>query len=138
MEAINLNELELTEFVGVSDPKQHCRATFPLLGSNGSKKLATVYFELAPGDNLGKHTDSAEELLIVLEGNVEITVGDKSNIAGPGQIILVPEMETHDIQNRGEGIARILGVFGGVNQIVATFDQPWIPTYSNVVDTAML
>ena len=138
METINLNKLELTEFVGVSNSKEHCRATFALLGSNGSKKLAAVYFELEPGDHLGRHTDSAEELLFVVEGNVLITVGNKSVAAGRGQMVLVPEMEPHDIQNQGEEKAKILGVFGGVNQIVATFEESWIPTYSNVVDTSVL
>lgn len=138
MQTIKLNQLELNEFVGVSDPKQHCRATFPLLGSNGSRKLAAVYVELEQGNSLGNHTDSAEELLIVLEGKVQIRVGDKSTSAEAGQIVLVPEMETHDIRNTGIGKARVLGVFGGANQIVATFENAWMPTYSNIVDTAKL
>jgi len=48
MTTVNLNELELNEFRGKQDKNQHC--------------LATVYFELQPGDHLGRHTDSAEEL----------------------------------------------------------------------------
>lgn len=66
--AVNLQELETTEFIGKEFPKQHCRATFPLVGAHGTQQLATVYFEIAPGDNLGRHTDSAEELLVILEG----------------------------------------------------------------------
>lgn len=65
MVAVNLNEIDLNEFIGESDKNQHCRATFPLIGAHGSRQLASVYFELEPGDHLGRHTDSAEELLIV-------------------------------------------------------------------------
>jgi quercetin dioxygenase-like cupin family protein len=136
MTTVDLNALELTEFTGIDDPKQHCRATFPLLGAHGTKHSATVYFELEPGRNLGRHTDSAEELLLILEGSVEVTVGEEKTLAAQGQIVLVPVMEPHDLRNIGQGKARVLGFFGGANHIVATFDQTWLPTHSNTVDTA--
>ena len=136
MTTVNLNELELTEFVGSKNPKQHCRATFPMLGAHGTKKSATVLIELAPGDHLGRHTDSAEELLLILEGNVEVSVGDETGPAGKGTIALVPEMVPHDIKNTGNTTARIIGFFGGANNIVATFDEAWLQMESNTVDTA--
>lgn len=138
MKSINLNQLDLNEFVGVTDPKQRCKATFPLFGSNGASKLAAVYVELEQGDFLGNHVDSAEELLIVLEGKVQISVGKDLTLAEAGHIVVVPEMMTHNIMNTGSSKARVLGVFGGVNQIVATFEQAWKPTFSNVVDTTKL
>jgi quercetin dioxygenase-like cupin family protein len=136
MTTVNLNELELNEFVARKDSNQHCKATFPMLGSHGTQKSATVYIELAPGDKLGRHTDSAEELLLILEGNVEVTVGEEKRPASAGTLALVPEMVPHDIRNTGSSQARIIGFFGGANQIVATFDQVWLPTESNVVDTS--
>lgn len=138
MTTVNLNRLELNEFTGKEDPRQHCKASFPLVGAHGSRKLATVYFEIAPGDRLGRHTDSAEELLVVLEGQLEATVNGEKAVLGPGEIALVPELEPHDLRNTGDGTARVLGVFGGSNNIVATFDQQWLPARSNVVDTALL
>lgn len=138
MTSVNLKELELNEFVGVTDSRQHCKASFPLVGYHGSRKLATVYFELAPGDNLGSHTDSAEELLIVLEGQAEAKVGGESIMADGGSIVLVPKMVPHDIRNTGSNTVKVLGVFGGDNNIVATFEQAMLPTRSNIVDTAAL
>ncbi len=138
MTTVNVNEIELNEFIGKTDPKQHCKATFPLIGAHGSKQLATVYFELAPGDNLGRHTDSAEELLIVLDGKVRVEVGEEQQEAGQGALVLVPEMVPHDIKNIGTTRVRVLGVFGGANNITATFDQAMLPTESNVVNTALL
>lgn len=138
MTTVNVNEIELNEFIGMNDPRQHCKATFPLIGAHGSKQLATVYFELAPGDNLGGHTDSAEELLIVLDGEVRAEVGGEQQEATRGALVLVPEMVPHDIRNIGTKTARVLGVFGGANNITATFDQAMLPTESNVVNTALL
>ena len=138
MIAVNLNQLELNEFVGINDKSQHCRATFPLIGAHGSKNLATVYFELAPGDQLGRHTDSAEELLFVIEGDVEVEVGGEfRNVSAPA-IALVPTMVPHNIHNTGKSIAKVMGFFGGANNIVATFEQPMSPTNTNVVDTSQM
>ena len=136
MTTVNLNELELTEFTGSKNPKQHCRATFPMLGAHGTKNSATVLIELAPGDHLGRHTDSAEELLLILEGHVEVSVGEETGPASKGTIALVPEMVPHDIKNTGETTAKILGFFGGANNIVATFDEAWLQMASNSVHTA--
>lgn len=138
MTTVNLNELELNEFVGQINPKQHCKATFPLLAAHGSRKLATVYFELEPGDHLGRHTDSAEELLLVLEGEIQAFVGEESGVVSTGSLVLIPEMVAHDLHNIGTGRAKVLGVFGGANNIVATFDEAMNPTESNIVDTARL
>ena len=138
MTTVDLNTIELTEFIGKVNQKQHCKATFPLFAAHGANDLATVFFELAPGDNLGMHTDSAEELLIVLEGDVMAKVGDEVSKASKGSLVLVPRMQPHDVVNYGNKTARVLGVFGGANNIVATFENEWLPTHSNVVDTAQL
>lgn len=133
-----LDSLELNEFIGKNDKKQHCNATFPLFGAHGTSDLATVYFEIAPGDNLGMHTDSAEELLVILEGEIEVTIGNKTAKITKGSLALVPKMVPHDVVNTGSATAKILGVFGGANNIVATFEKEWLPTHSHVVDTALL
>jgi len=133
----DLHQLQLIDFTVPGKPEQRCRATFPLLGSHGTRDLATVYFELEPARELGTHTDSAEELLIILQGEVEVTVGHETGLLGAGQIAVVPKMARHNLRNVGDDTARILGVFGGANHIVATFDESWMPTGSNRVDTAM-
>src|SRR5690606_21873928 len=138
MKTVNLNQLELNEFVGKHNLRQHCKATFPLVGAHGSRDLATVYFEIAPGDNLGAHTDSAEELLVILEGEAEIVVDREARQVTEGAIALVPKMVPHDVVNTGSTTLKVLGVFGGANNIIATFEQEWLPTHSNVVDTAQL
>lgn len=138
MLTVNLNKLELTEFTGKTNSRQHCRASFPLLAVMGSKKSAAVYFELQPGDHLGRHTDSAEESLLILAGEVEVSVGEEKGKLAKGEIAVVPMMVPHDLRNIGKETAKVLGFFGGANNIVATFDEVWLPTNSNVVDTAQM
>ncbi len=136
MTTVNLNALELAEFTGKFDPQQHCRSTFPMLGAHGTQHSATVYFELEPGKKLGRHTDSAEELLLILEGTVEALVGAEKGVLSKGEMALVPVMVPHDLRNIGTTKAKVLGFFGGANHIVATFDQTWLPLDSNSVNTA--
>ncbi|HER00197.1 MAG TPA: cupin domain-containing protein [candidate division Zixibacteria bacterium] len=131
----DLSKLELSEFTGKNRPTQHCRATFPILEAVGSEDTAMVYFELDEGKNLGQHTDSAEEILLILEGKVEVKIGDERRIVNAGSIALVPTMVPHDLKNVGQGKVRVAGIFGR-NNITATFDIPWAELNSNVVSTA--
>lgn len=138
MLTVDLNKLDLTEFVAKNNPGQRCKATFPMVGANGTQKSATVYVELDPGEELGTHTDSAEEILVILEGKVNATVGNESGQASKGSLVLVPKMIPHNFRNIGKDKAKVLGFFGGANNIVATFDNVWSPTESNMVDTAAM
>ena len=138
MISANLNNPELMEMTAADDPDQHCRVTFPLLGAHGTEDTATVYFELDPGRRVGRHTDSAEEVLVILQGQVRASVGDETVEAGAGSLLLVPAMAPHDVTNIGDETAKVLGVFGGANHIVATFDHGWGPEQMEVVETRAL
>ena len=134
----DLNNIELTEFTAKSKPGQKGRATFPLFAAHGTKDSATVYFELAPGDELGRHTDSAEETLLVIEGELEGMVGEETGKLSKGQLVVVPKMVPHNFRNTGQNTARVLGFFGGANNVVATFDEVWMPIDTNVIDTSKM
>lgn len=134
----NIEHLDLTEFTTDQDTKQRCRATFPMLGAHGTQECATVYFELDPGEHLGRHTDSAEELLLVLEGEVEAEVDGQRGILLKGDLAHVPKMAPHDVRNIGRGTARVLGFFGGAKHIQATFERQWNGMPGHTVDTSAM
>ena len=131
----NLNTLDLMEMAAEDNPGQHCRVAFPLLGAHGTEETATVYFELAPGKSVGRHTDSAEEVLVILQGDVRASINDETVEAGAGSLLVVPTMAPHDVTNIGDEVVKVLGVFGGANHIVATFDHGWGPERMDVVGT---
>lgn len=116
-----------------SDPTVRVRADFPLSAAKGSDNTAIVYFELDPGKALGRHTDSAEEVLLVLQGTVEATVGDETAKLTEGDFVLVPEMVPHGVRNVGTEIARVVGVFSK-GLIVATFDEAYEPIGQRVFE----
>ena len=132
MRIVNLNEMELMEGWFNGDPTVHFRANFALCGGNGAAGLASVYIVLEPGQALGEHTDSPEELLLVLEGEVEVAVGEERARAGAGEMAVVPPLAPHGIRNVGTTTARIVGVFPSPT-VVATFVEPIQPIDQDVM-----
>ena len=100
------------------------RVSFPLHSATGTASTATVLFELDPGAELYTHQDSAEELLIVVQGSAEARVGDEIGRLEAHQVALVPPMAPHGLRNVGEDVLRVLGTFSA-STVVSTFEQPF-------------
>jgi quercetin dioxygenase-like cupin family protein len=102
------------------------RVSFPLHSATGTASTATVLFELDPGAELPVHTDSAEELLIVVQGTGEARVGDEVGRITKHDVALVPPMAPHGLRNIGDDVLRILGTFSS-STVVSTFERPLEP-----------
>lgn len=126
MYVVHLYDLELPKVGYEDDPKAQVNGTFPFSVATGNKSTAAVYFEVEPGNMLPTHTDSSEELLLVLEGEAEVTVGAEQARASGGDVALVPSMVPHSLRNVGYGMVRVIGFFGG-NTSMATFEKPLVP-----------
>lgn len=126
MYAVDLTTLETMEFESALDPTRRVRVAFPISSATGTAASACVYFEVDPGCHVGVHTDTAEELLVVLEGAAEGLVGDETARVEAGQVVVVPAMVRHDVINVGEGPLRVLGTFAGSTNI-GTFEEPLSP-----------
>ncbi len=100
------------------------RVSFPIHSATGSASTATVLFELAPGAELAMHQDSAEELLIIVQGTAEARVGDEVGRLETHQVGLVPPMVPHGLRNIGDDMLRVLGTFSA-STVVSTFEQPF-------------
>ena len=126
MQHLDLASLPLKDVESALDPSRRLRVGFPHHSQVGNASTATVYFELEPGMHAGMHRDSSEELLLILEGEGEATVGDETAVAEAGAMLTVPAMEPHDIRNVGAGVLRVLGFFSAPT-LIATFDEPVAP-----------
>ena len=116
MLSVDLSEVELFEERSELDPRHSLRYAFPLSSAEGTASTAAVYFELGRGKRLSRHTDSAEETLIVLEGIVEATVGKESCTVGSGGMVVIPALAPHAVANAGDGLARVVGVFSSLDR----------------------
>jgi quercetin dioxygenase-like cupin family protein len=126
MQAIDLTTVETMPIQSALDPTRRLRVAFPISSATGTAASACVYFVLEPGAHVGVHTDSAEEFLVVLEGEGEGLVGEETAPVRAGQVVVVPAMVRHDITNTGDGVMRVLGTFAG-STVVATFEEPVAP-----------
>src|ERR687895_2966522 len=111
MIAERIDELELMEVWYEDDPTMRLKVNFPFFLGTGTKSTSVVYFEIEPGHRLGTHTDSAEEILLILEGEAEVNLGDEEGRLSAGEMALVPAMMPHSLRNVGEETVRVAGFF---------------------------
>ena len=102
------------------------RVSFPLHSATGTASTATVLFELDPGAELPVHTDSAEELLVIVQGTAEASVGDEVGRISKHEVALVPPMAPHGLRNIGDDVLRVFGTFSS-STVVSTFERPFEP-----------
>jgi quercetin dioxygenase-like cupin family protein len=134
MIAVRLRELELQEEWSEHDESQRLRSAFPLWRGAGAQQTAVVYFELDPGGAVATHTDSAEEVVLVLAGTVEVTLGGERGQLSAGELALVPAMVPHSVLNVGSSVARAVGFFGS-GRVVSTFEHALLPSGLREFDT---
>ena len=84
---------------------------FPINNSVGTESTAVVYFEIEPGDYLPTHTDSAEEILYIVQGTARATVGDEEGIVRAGDLAVIPALVPHGVANVGEDTLKVVGFF---------------------------
>jgi len=124
--ASNIDSLELIEIWNDVDSAMRARFQFPLHGGVGTDSTAVVYFEVEPGEYLGTHTDSAEEVLFVLDGEGIAVVGDEDEEIGPGSLAVVPALAPHGVRATGDRTLRVVGFFSGA-ELEHVFDEPIQP-----------
>jgi quercetin dioxygenase-like cupin family protein len=107
-------------------------AAWPVHRGTGSASTAVVLISLEPGMHLATHTDSAEEVLVVLDGDVEAVVGAERGRLRAGGVAVVPALVPHGLVNLGPGTARVAGVFSS-NTIVSEFDDAFDQTGGRIV-----
>jgi quercetin dioxygenase-like cupin family protein len=136
MHAVQIDDLELFEAWSETDPSRRMRVDFPISNQTGALSTAVVYFEVEPGQHVGMHTDSAEEIVYIVSGTAEGIVGGERGELGPGSLALVPAMVPHDVVNTGDETVRVIGFFSS-STVVSVFDDPLVPVGRSVVGTPL-
>ena len=90
MHAADISRRELITVWYEGDPAMRVAVAAPYLAQTGNASTAVVYFEIEPGHYLGTHTDSAEEILLLLSGRVEASLSDERGPLAAGQAAPIP------------------------------------------------
>ena len=130
--------LDLMEGWHASDPERaRLRFTFPINRLSGARASSVVYFEVPPGQRLPRHTDSAEEILYIVEGTAEVELGDERGTVRAGDLAVIPELVPHGLVNVGDDTVRVVGWFAS-EAITSAFEEPMEPFGAAVLEQAPL
>jgi quercetin dioxygenase-like cupin family protein len=82
--------------------------------------------EIPAGCRLPRHTDSAEEVIVVLSGSAEVEVGGETARVQSGELALVPCDVPHEIRNAGDAPLRFAALYAGTD-VVTRYEAPVQP-----------
>lgn len=136
MVAAHLTDRDLMEVYSETDPERRIRFDFPISSHVGTASTSVVYFELEPGEHTGTHSDSAEEVVLILAGTAEAIVGDERGVLETGGLGVVPALVPHDVRNVGDETLKVVGFFSS-NTVVSVFDDPMLPAGKRVVGSPL-
>jgi quercetin dioxygenase-like cupin family protein len=125
--AFQTRDVELGDFWHDEQPNARGRGGFPWVGVPETDSFGVVYFEIDPGNSLGLHTDSPDEVVVILSGRAIATIGDERAELGAGGVAFIPSMVPHGFDSIGNEPLRVVGIFPDSN-VVSTFEyamQPW-------------
>src|SRR5262245_62128804 len=96
----------------------------PLPGWKGrflnSDNMTFGYYTVAAGASIHEHSHPNEEVWHVIEGELEVTIGGESQIAGPGCVAVVPPNTAHSVRALSDGRTIVVDYplrhfIGGIN-----------------------
>src|SRR5436853_5210912 len=126
-------KLDLLETSMEGDKEHRVGVDFPVSAATGTAGTAVVYFEIDPGYKLATHTDSAEEILYIVQGEGEAHVGDETARVSAGDLAVVPAMAPHGIRNVGDTRLKVVGFFSE-SRIISTFEATLMPAGAAVLE----
>jgi quercetin dioxygenase-like cupin family protein len=77
-------------------------------GSHGPSSVSFFLVHNEPGQGPELHHHPYDETFVILEGHVEVRVGDETVDGGPGDIVIGPPGVPHAFTNLGPGRARLV------------------------------
>ena len=117
MFALNPAAAEFSDAWIDGDESARWRSTAGHTGSDCGSSL----LEVGPGCRLPRHTDSAEETIVVLSGHAEVVVDGEPAELSQG-IAVVPANVTHEVRNAGEDTLRFVAVYAAA-EVTTTYEQ---------------
>ncbi len=102
------------------------RSTLGTTPEHGAKASSTSLLEVDPGCALPRHTDSAEEVVVVVAGAAEVEVDGETATVPAGGVALVPKDVPHQVRSAGDEPLRFVAVYADTD-VVTRYEEPVQP-----------
>ena len=103
-------------------PELRWRSTVATDPSGGARASGCSLLEVDPGCALPRHTDSAEETVVVVDGAAEVEVGGETGRVEAGGAALVPKDVPHQVRSVGDRPLRFAAVYASAD-VVTTYED---------------
>ena len=118
---------ELSEQWVEGRPELRWRSKLGTTPDDGAKASSSSLLEVDPGCALPRHTDSAEEIVVVVSGTAEVEVGGETGHVPAGGVALVPKDMPHQVRSVGDGPLRFVALYAGTD-VVTTYEDEVQPS----------
>jgi quercetin dioxygenase-like cupin family protein len=89
---------------------------------DGARESGSSLLEVPEGCRLPRHTDSVEEVVVVVAGAAEVEVEGQAQRLEAGALAVVPADAPHEVRNSGQGPLRFVAVYAGTD-VVTRYEQ---------------
>jgi len=104
------------------DPSARWRSASGHGPDEGAAASGSSLLEVNAGQRLPRHTDSAEETIVVVEGTASVILDDEPQELGAGAVALIPEGVPHEVRNAGDSTLRFVAVYAATD-VVTTYEK---------------
>jgi quercetin dioxygenase-like cupin family protein len=125
--AVPPRQLEFSDAWIDGEPRARWRSASALGPGVGAVASGCSVLEVEAGCRLGRHTDSAEETVIVLDGQAEVVVNGRTEMLSSGALALIPKDVPHEVRNHGAALLRFVAVYARPD-VVTTYERPVQPS----------
>lgn len=63
-----------------------------------SENMTFAHYSVAAGESLREHTHESEEVLMVLDGEIEVTLNGETQVVGPRCVAVIPSNVPHALK----------------------------------------
>jgi quercetin dioxygenase-like cupin family protein len=115
MDIIDPGAIELSEAWQDGIDGARWRSATGTTPNRGARASGSSVLEVEPGCRLPRHTDSAEETIVVLAGRALVQVGADEAEVPAGGLALVPQDVPHEVRNMGDETLRFLALYASAD-----------------------
>ena len=117
MEIVRADAAEFADAWQEGDDSARWRSAIATAPSRGARASGSSVLEVPAGCRLPRHTDSAEETIVVLAGRALVQVGPEQGEVTAGGLALVPQDVPHEVRNAGDETLRFLALYASADVV---------------------